>query len=165
MVTDTYNPERDITPEYLNTVDSWIRVSGEVLVIMRYLRGGGSKDFALITSPDLFRQLIDRCPVGTDIIVFRDLQLPLRGVVDSEFIAKAKRLVPDGSEYLYIRTTPERPDDPRCFGEFDEGHVTLVVDLNDEIGESVAFGLCPNFVPDDNEAMISASKGGIDGPR
>jgi hypothetical protein len=41
----------------------------------------------------------------------------------------------------------------------------LVEDLMEEMGEQVAFGACPDFIHADNNRMISASKGGIDGPR
>lgn len=163
MINDTYNPERDITPEFLASVDNWIEQNKEVFVVMRYLRAAGAKDYALITNSNDFRKLIDICPEGTDIIVFRDPQLPLRGVVDTNFIENAKALIPDGDEYLYIRTEPEQ--DIRCFGEMGDLHISLDEDLGEEVGGSVAIGVCPSFIADDNEAMISASKGGIDGPR
>lgn len=165
MTTDIYNPERDITPAYLAKVDAWIAASGEVLVIMRYLRAAGSKDYALVSTSQDFRVLTDACGDGTDIIVFRDPQLPLRGKVDAEFIGHAKALVPDGHEYLYMRTTPEEEGDPRCWGEMGDAHGCLAEDLGGNVGVYVAFGPCPNFSQPDNDVIISASKGGIDGPR
>ena len=44
---DRYDPERDVTPEFVERVAAWIARSGEVLVVLRYLRAAGSKDFAL----------------------------------------------------------------------------------------------------------------------
>ena len=134
-------------------------------MIMRYLRGGGSKDFALVTSAEEFDRLVEVCPVGTDIIVFRDKQVPIRGIVDHALVQRVQELLPNESgEYLFLMRTPTNQDDPRCFGEFDE-MLNLRSDLEDLWGESIAIGICPDFIAPDNERMISASKGGIDGPR
>jgi len=46
-----------------------------------------------------------------------------------------------------------------------DSHATLIEDLTDIMGQPVAVGLGPRFIETDNDAMISASKGGIDGPR
>ncbi len=159
-----YNPDRDVTPAYLSTVRQWIAATGEVLVIMRYLCGGGAKDFALVASPESFDHLVDVCPEGTDIIVFRDRQLPLRGIVDDAFVKQIQSLLHDDDEYLFLNMKPEKPNDPRCFGEFDY-LVHLKADLEEMKGETIAIGKCPDFTGADNDSMISASKGGIDGPR
>jgi hypothetical protein len=164
MPADKYNPNRDITPKFIATVNSWIEASGEVVVILRYLRAAGAKDYALIDSPDRFQRLVEVCPTGTDIVVCRDAQLPLRGRVDDDFIERAKGMIPVGSEYLFVCLKPRGADDPRLFGAFNSG-VNLVEDLEEFRGEEVALGLCPRFMGPDNEGMISASKGGIDGPR
>jgi hypothetical protein len=39
---DPYNPNRDVTDQFLEKVADWIRQSGEVLVVLRYLLIGGS---------------------------------------------------------------------------------------------------------------------------
>ena len=165
MAADKYRPERDISDRYMNTVAAWIEEFGEVLVIMRYLRAAGAKDYALARTEDEFRRLIDVVPVGTDIIVFRDLQLPLRGVVNDDFIGSAQSLIRNGDEYLYVKLEPLTSDDIRAFGEMGDTHTCMDEDLREHIGDEVAIGLCPPFIGPDNEAMISASKGGIDGPR
>lgn len=104
-------------------------------------------------------------PDGTDIIVFRDAQLPIRGVVTNEFISQAKAQIPDGTEYLFVRLRLEKAGDLRLFGEMGGTHVGLEEDLAEEAGEGVALGECPPFIALDNDRMISRSKGGIDGPR
>ena len=134
------------------------------MVIMRYLGGGGSKDFALIQSKDEFENLVQICPEGTDIIVFRDKQLPVRGIVNDKLIDQARQTIPETSEYLFMLRTPDKPDDPICFGEFDY-RSAMEQDIREWIGHEVAVGVCPHFIGPDNESMISASKGGIDGPR
>lgn len=165
MVADTYRPERDISDGYLNTVATWIRESGEVLVILRYLRAAGAKDYGFARTEGEFRRLIDVVPDGTDIIVFRDPQLPLRGVVNDDFISSAQSQIHNGEEYLYVKLEPLTPDDIRAFGEMGDTHNCMDEDLREHMGDKVAIGLCPPFIEPDNDAMISASKGGIDGPR
>lgn len=165
MAANTYDPERDISEQYLEMVTSWIQESGEVLVIMRYLNAAGATDYAFARTTDDFRKLLDALPVGTDTIVFRDRQLPLRGAVNDDFIDSVKSLIRDGDEYLYVKGQTLTPGDIRSFGEMGDTHNCMEEDLREHIGDEVAIGHCPSFIDPDNEAMISASTGGIDGPR
>jgi hypothetical protein len=162
---DKYSPEREVTPKFLETVGSWLDSGPEVFVVLRYLRAAGAKDYAFIKTRDEFAALVALVPNGTDIIVFRDPQLRLRGRVAAEFIARAKANVGDGAEYMFVRMRPKKAGDLRLFGEMGDTHATLAEDLAEESGEEVAFGACPSFIDADNDRMISASKGGIDGPR
>jgi len=162
---DKYSPERDVTPAFLDAVGRWIDLSAEVFVVLRYLRAAGAKDYAFVKTRAEFAVLVESVPDGTDIIAFRDRQLPFRGKVTAQFITQAKTHVTDGEEYMLVRRVPKKPRDLRLFGEMGDTHATLVEDLNEEIGEEVALGVCPRFIESDNDRMISASKGGIDGPR
>jgi hypothetical protein len=135
---------------------------------MRYLRAGGAKDYAFIKSAADFAALVACVPDGTDIIVFRDPQLPLRGKVTPDFLARAMDHVSDGEEYMFVRMAPQSylpADDLRRFGEMGNTHAELARDWDDESGEEIAFGICPRFIEADHDRMISASKGGIDGAR
>ena len=165
MTTDRYDPERDITPHFLETVKGWLTTSSELFIVLRYLRAAGAKDYLFIRNETEFRQRIEACPLGTDIIVFRDPQLPIRGTVTPEFIAEMQSRIPDGAEYLIVRMSPEEPIGQRITGYLGDTHAGLVEDLSDIQGELVAVGPCPPFIDPDHDGMISASKGGIDGPR
>jgi hypothetical protein len=46
-----------------------------------------------------------------------------------------------------------------------ESHAEMTSDLQEELGQNVAIGLCPPIAQPDGPSLISASKGGIDGPR
>lgn len=162
---DRYDPARDVTPAFLDRVSGWIEETGEVLVILRYLRAAGAKDFALCRSREDFEGLLGALPIGTDIAVFREPQLPLRGRVDEAFIAAALGAIPDGREYLVV-TTAARPGRRICrSGSMGDTHADLREDLEDLIGVHVALGACPAYCVPDHEGLISASRGGIDGPR
>ena len=162
---DRYVAERDISSDFCRTVESWIDQQGEVFVVLRYLRAAGAKDYAFVRSAAEFKALIHVCPIGTDIEVFREPQLPTQGMVTSEFISRLSTEVPDWGEYLYVVLEPRGPDDPRLFGEMGGTADELAEDLSHQGGKLIAIGPCPPFNDPDNEAMISRSKGGIDGPR
>lgn len=161
----TYNPERDVTEVFKSKVADWIASEGEVFVILRYLASAGSKDYAFCHSKEDFVSILGAVPDSTDIIVFRNKQLPYRGLCSPMFVDQVLRAIPDGEEYMAIANLPPSSSDLRCHGRMGDTHRDLMEDLQDWMGQSVAVGPCPPFIEGDNETMISASKGGIDGPR
>jgi hypothetical protein len=165
MTSDTYNADRDIRPEFLETVRKWLASSGEVFVFLRYLRAAGNKGFAFCRSFVEFEELVKVAPKGTGIEVFRDRQLPYRGVVSDDFIADVLLALPDGTEFLIVSS--EMIPGSILAREFDSGesHVELREALQDLVGCEVAVGLYPPFWEEDSGVLISAAKGGIDGPR
>ena len=122
---------------------------GEALLLFRYARAAGKKDFLFINNMDLFRSEVESLPVDTSIVVYGDRQLPLRGTVDSEFIRRAVEFIPDGSEYLVLcleRTIHDyRPHHywESCDDSAGETHAELIEALNDYRGRQVAVGLWP----------------------
>lgn len=161
----TFNPQRDITEVFKSRVADWIAAGGEVFVVLRYLRSAGSKDYAFCHSKDDFMRVIGSVPDGTDIIVFRNKQLPFRGLCSPMFVDQVLRAIPDGEEYMAVANLSPSSSDLRCHGRMGGTHRDLMEDLQDWMGQLVAVGPCPPFFEEDNETMISASKGGIDGPR
>jgi hypothetical protein len=157
-------PARDVTPTFLNRVTDWIERAGEVLVILRYLNSG-AKDFALCRTRSEFEDLVDSVPRGTDIEVLRDRQLPIRGVVDDAFIRSALDSLPDGQEYLLMTSETLPGSKISRFAEMGESQAELRESLSELIGAEVALGRCPDFCVADHEGLVSAAKGGIDGPR
>jgi hypothetical protein len=160
-----HNPEREVTERFLSTVGGWIAASGEVFVVVRYLMAAGTKDYAFCRSLSEIRGVVDAVANGTDIVVFRERQLPIRGTVTPEFIEQVVATIPDGSEFLVVRTAETVAGDHRRSGEAGDTAVDLRETLRDAIGHDVALGPCPSFWQPDDDGMISASKGGFDGPR
>lgn len=162
---DKYDPARDFTPEFIARVSDWIEATGEVLVILRYLRAAGRRDYLFCRSADDFRLLSDSLPVGTETIVFQHPQLPFRGVCSESFIEHCLTQIPDGTEYMIALLGDSLPPEGSVSGFHDDSHGALREDLEVFHGQAVAVGRCPNFIGPDSDTMISASKGGIDGPR
>ena len=55
---DTYNPDRDFTDAFRERVAGWLQATGEVFVVLRYLRAGGQKDFLFCRSASEFSELL-----------------------------------------------------------------------------------------------------------
>jgi len=89
---------------FLRTVENWLHLQTEVLLLIRYSRAAGSKSFEFFTSFNHLRERLEALPPQTSVTVFRERQLPLRGCVDDELIGKCLNSVQDGSEFLVVET-------------------------------------------------------------
>lgn len=165
MTLDRHNPDRDVTPAFISGVEAWLASAGEVFVILRYLHAAGAKDYAFCRTVQEFRSLVNAAPRGADIEVFRQPQLSFRGIVTDAFIADALRLIPDGVEFMLVTLQREPCSVLSMYGTFGDHHQDLRESLESLVGQEVALGLCPDFCAADGPDLISASKGGIDGPR
>lgn len=161
----SHNPDRDVRPAFLATVHEWIAAYGEVFVFLRYLAAAGAKDYAFCTSFPQFEALVDVVPVGTDIEVFRGRQLPHRGAVTDAFTATALATIADGEEFLLVSMETSAGSSISSRSASGDSHEHLREVLSEFRGKNVALGLYPRFWESDSDTLISAAKGGIDGPR
>ena len=70
----------------------------------------------------------------------------------------------DGQEFVALNLS--RPDRFTLSNYADgETHAELLTCLEEFVGDEVALGPCPEYWREDHEGLVSASKGGIDGPR
>jgi len=102
---------------FLNSLESWLDSHGEVLILIRYSRAAGNKDFEFHTSFPSLRQRLRQLPSETCVTAFRTLQLQLRGIVNDAFIRKCLSSIPEGSEYAVVEMVPTTP--PGRFSSFD----------------------------------------------
>lgn len=150
----SYPPTTD--PKFLGTLESWLRNQPEVLLLIRYSHAAGSKDFEFFSSFQSVADRIRELPPLTCVIVFRQPQLPFRGVVDDGFIADCLSSTPEGSEYLVLEMTR------RVYGReswFHYGVGTSHAELREELeksrGVAVAVGHYPPWLEDTSD-VISA---------
>ena len=124
--------------------------------MIRYSYAGGVKEFTFFNSFPAFQARLSALSPRTSIIVFRDKYLPLRGIVDHEFISAAIALVPDGAYWLVaslqLTTMGKATWRHEASGLT---HTELREELEDQFGKDTAFGLHPPWL-EDNEAVISA---------
>jgi hypothetical protein len=143
-------------PKFLATLQNWLRNQPEILVLFRYSHAAGSKDFELFTKFEMLSARLCELPPRTCIIAFKKMQLPLRGVVDNEFIAQCLSSIPEGSEFLVLETIRKAYG---CASWFHwaagESHTELRQELEELRGSPVAIGQYPPWL-DDSDDVISA---------
>ena len=138
-----------------------IDTRGEVLALFRYPRAAGSKDFVLFDDAAVFQDKLNGLPANTNVIVWGDEQLTLRGRVDRGFIEKAIETIPNGAEYLVLcldRTIHDyRPHHYWESSDYSAGetHAELIGDLEEYAGRRVAVGLWPPW-PERDPRVIEA---------
>jgi hypothetical protein len=143
-------------PIFVGKLQAWLESQSEILVLILYSHAAGSRSFEFF---DLFDALVKRLlelPPLTCVVAFKQPQLPLRGVVDDDFIAACLKAIPDGEEYL-ITETVRRIDGRASWYRNAAGttHAELVEDLNESRQRPVAVGVYPPFV-EDTDDVISA---------
>jgi hypothetical protein len=142
--------------EFLNALKLWLRDESEVLVMIRYSRAGGSRDFEFFTSFASLSERLCQLPPSTSITAYGKPQLPLRGVVDDRFINNCLAEIPDGKEYLIVETVP-RTAGGVSWIHHDTGETRdeLRASLEDSRGNPVAVGLFPPW-PDESPDVVMA---------
>jgi hypothetical protein len=137
----------DYTPttaqEVLTTLERWFRKRPEILVRSRG-QASGSEEFEFFSSFGALAERMRSARPYTWFTVFEQPQLPLRGVVDDDFIARCLSSVPDGSEYLFTETVLTVAGTRSWYhNQSGESHAMLRDDLEDSRGRQVAFGFYP----------------------
>ena len=147
-----YPPSTD--PRFLSTLDSWLQVQPEILVLIRYSHAAGNKDFEFFSSIGSLRDRIGKRPARTCITAVRQPQLPLGGVVDDEFVARCLKNIPEGAEYLVVETV-RRVYGTMSWFHHDAGetHACLRQDLEESRGVAVAAGLYPPWLVDTDDVV------------
>ena len=138
-------------PLFLGTVESWFRERAELLALIRYSHAAGSKEFQSFSSFAEFKEKVLGLPHMTCVIVFRQPQLPLRGIVDDAFIDRCIQSIPDRAEYVVTKTARGQYGFEHRAGET---NTEMRADLEDFRGALVAVGLYPPWEYD-NEDVIS----------
>jgi hypothetical protein len=146
--------------EFRARVDSWLSERGEILVLFRYTRAAGGKDFFFFKSSAAFREALGKASPGTSVITFRQRQLPLRGVVDDDLIRAAQKLLAHDAEFLIIDLEPQ--EDEWSTHAAGVGHLELQECLTELKGHRVAVGSYPPWL-DDSEEVVEAIVPGRDG--
>jgi hypothetical protein len=138
-------------PEFLATAEEWIDCQGEISALIRYSRRAGAKEFEFVHSRVELHALLQRLPPATSVILFRQRQLPLRGVVDEPLAEAALAVIPDGEEFMLFSGGPgSELGGNFCAGET---HQELRQLLDEHRGKWVATGLYPPWLHDTDDAI------------
>jgi hypothetical protein len=96
---------------FLGEVSYWFETSDELFVAVRYAHAGGDRDYLFA---DSFAQILDLAtilPPTTDIVVFRQKQLPFRGTADERLLSAVRASIPDGADWLLLARRREGEQD------------------------------------------------------
>jgi hypothetical protein len=145
---------------FWEVADAWLLQGGEILVMLRYSRAAGSRDWYFARDSEWLRSLIGPLPAETSVILFRQSHLPLRGTAGKELAESAEALLPDGVEFLVVQLEPHRHHSPTHSMEWTvsqagESHAELREAIDDLSGHAVAIGQHPPFWQD-NEDILEA---------
>ena len=147
-----YRPTTD--PKFLGTLEGWFGTQAEILILFRVRAGAGAKEFEFHSAYHTALQRMRELPAGTCITAFKQPQLPLRGVVDDDFIARCLRSIPDGSEYLIVETVLTVAGSRSWFhDDSGETHRQLREDIEESRGLPVAVGLYPPALAENDDVI------------
>jgi hypothetical protein len=116
-------------------------------------------NFALLRSPDHLRQVVDACPDGAELTLWRDVRLTVRGAASPSLLESVRSVIPECTECVCIFTESGSNTDPRLEGESWRSVSHMAAELEERMSELVAIGSWPQ------SENIRAVKGGLEGPR
>ena len=140
---------------FLATLGEWLRGRQEILVLIRYAYAAGSKDFEFYSSFEALAGRLRGLPPRACVTAFRRPQLPMRGVVDDDFIAACVDAIPDGVEYLLAETVRRTHGGRAEFFRHaaGESRAELREDLEASRGRAVAVGPYPPWLRDTDDVV------------
>jgi len=140
--------------DFLNTVHEWFVANNDIFVVARYSAMAGAREYFWFKDFGKFQAQLKRFPPQTHVIVFREKQFLLRGIVGDDFIRQALASVPDNTEASVANLI--QPPDTSVYLWACDTHAELTETLHDLRGEYAAVGLYPAWWERDHENMISA---------
>lgn len=142
--------------KFLETLTAWFRCHDELLLLIRYSHAARSKSFEFFSSFETLAERLLCLPSRTCVIAFRQPQLPIRGLVDENFITRCLSSIPEGAEFLVADLALRTAGRASWFHHgAGESHAELRAELEDLRGHTVAAGLYPPWL-EDTEDVISA---------
>lgn len=150
----TYLERSVFDSNFLKQVKDWLSKTQDIFVFARYSDTAGNKGCFWFSDHDSFYHIIEKFPAKADVIVFKDNQFPLRGIVDEAFIQNIFSTFPGNTELSFIdKITPSNGliDLYRC-----DSHKDIKESLAEFYGEPIAIGLASQWWGNDSDIMISA---------
>jgi hypothetical protein len=140
-------------PAFLAQVQRWLDEKGEVFVVIRYAYAAGLKDFLFVTSYGQFESVLKMLRPRADVIVFRERQLPIRGIAGNELLNRALAEIPDGQWWFLLCREGDQLDDFSY--DADNSHQAMRSTIEEFSGKHIALGLEPPYGQEDNPDMQS----------
>ena len=153
---------RQLDDHWVAPANSWIREGGETLLSIKYLYNSPPMNFGLPRSLDELRLIIDACPDGAELTLWRSISL-VRGTLTPGIVQEARASIPKDSECVCLFTQSGSETDPRLEGDAWHSVSGMLAELpellTEHMGQTVAIGAWPE------SDCITGVKGGVEGPR
>jgi hypothetical protein len=165
VVRPTVMPVSTFDSDFQATVSRWIKSDGEVLVVIRFVFGAGSKSFEFFDEMATFRARLVELRPSDFVIVLRGKHLPLRGRVDDDFISRVRTAVADGDDWLIVCLDKITMGKASWYHDYaGNTQAELEEELRDDycFGKRVAVGLEPPYGMD-SDSVVSAFVPNADG--
>ena len=138
--------------QLLDLAEGWIRKSGEMYVIVRFSTGGYHAHEFLFTKFDQYVAWLRTLPARAYVTLFREPQLPYRGIADDAFKALVLEHWKPRDEWTIVEL---RPNERLKKGYWNLDEKELNQTLNKFQGELVAAGPTPPWWERDHSGMRS----------
>jgi len=91
--------------EFISQATTVLEQLGEIFCVIRFNASAGNRSYEFFRSVESFRDLLSKLPEKSSVIVFKRPQLPIRGVVNDNFIENAIQSLPAATECTIVRTS------------------------------------------------------------
>jgi hypothetical protein len=143
-------------PKFRAKLQRWLRRQGELFVMIRHPYAAGSKDFEFFTIYKELGARLRKLKPGTWLVVFKEPQLPVRGVVDEALINACVEHLDDGAEFLISERTKLTYGRSSWFNwSAGRSHAELRQALEKLHGQPVAVGRYPAWMKE-CDGVVSA---------
>lgn len=124
---------------FRDTLISWFKEKGELLMAIRYPWTGGGYDLELHQNLHLLRKRIAGLEPSCSITIIKDFYLPIRGIVNDELVNRAQQYIDKNEEFVLLGLEYENSD-KGIKPEFwrGENHEELIELLNESSGKKIA---------------------------
>lgn len=141
-------------PLFLSDVQRWLTEQADIFVMTRYAKSGGARDYFVIANYSDYRILLSSLPAMADVIVFRQRQLPVRGIANSDLLEKAITTIADGQSWIIVILSEQ--DHGKVLDIWDgQSHQEMVRIFHELTNTYIAVGEDPPFEGEDHPDMQS----------
>jgi hypothetical protein len=134
-----------LTGHHLAKLNDWLLESGELYVYICWPHSGGSGAPWFVNRLDALKTLIAQQDwPEIAIMIYRQVQYPIRGLADEAMLERALQEIPDGAEFSIYRLDELYSDYTNSGGVGGgDTHIELRSELSDLFGTEVALGVDP----------------------
>lgn len=82
-----------VDEDFHDAARAWLTASNELFVVLRHPFAGGGRDYAIVRSKEHLDRIVERLRPMTDVMLFRQPQLTLRGPASSDALRQAAAML------------------------------------------------------------------------